>query len=301
MTNPKRAKKSGGDMGDDKAQPATLEEAQHAQDLNEMSSGDENDDDESDAEDSSEEDDLVDSVVNVDFEAFPPDDSDFHGIRKLLQQVFRNSRVNVSDLAKHLIELNKLSVILRQADEDMEEDEEDDNDDVYGVTGVVPLGGDRDGVKSVRNFLLEKAGDVKNASIRSKLEPLLASGSVGLLVSERFVNIPPRVALPLLESIHGDWKEVKKSVPSLSKIQHIILICKQYAGAKDSFFANGEEELFVDLAELQFDFEVPRQDADTALSGKWRKSDEELKHVRKVLLLDTKKLSQMIQLVKENV
>lgn len=36
------------------------------------------------------------------------------------------------------------------------------------------------------------------------------------------------------------------------------MICKQYAGANEVIFANGEEELFVDLAELQFDYEVSR-------------------------------------------
>lgn len=47
-------------------------------------------------------------------------------------------------------------------------------------------------------------------------------------------------------------------IPSLSKVQHVVMICKQYAGANEVIFANGEEELFVDLAELQFDYEVSR-------------------------------------------
>lgn len=56
-----------------------------------MSSGtegsDSNDEGDSDSEGSSFENEFENAVVNVDFEAFPPDDSDFHGIRKLLQQV----------------------------------------------------------------------------------------------------------------------------------------------------------------------------------------------------------------------
>lgn len=39
-----------------------------------------------DADDTSESTDLINTVVNIDFEAFPPVDSDFHGIKKLLQQ-----------------------------------------------------------------------------------------------------------------------------------------------------------------------------------------------------------------------
>ncbi|XP_022646990.1 protein BCCIP homolog [Varroa destructor] len=310
MANPKRAKKAGDVAGDGKAQSTPLE----TENDEELSSGEVMDDDDEDdsshgnsedADDTSESTDLINTVVNIDFEAFPPVDSDFHGIKKLLQQVFRNAHVNVSDLAHHLIELNKLSVILRQADQDMNDDDSDDDDDddgdVYGISGVIPLGSDREGAKSVQNYLLEKATGGKDESIRSKLETALSTGSVALFVSERFVNIPPRVALPLLESIHGDWKEAKKVIPSLSKVQHVVMICKQYAGANEVIFANGEEELFVDLAELQFDYEVPRQDADTALAGKWKKSDEELKQIRKVLLLDMKKFPQMIRLIKENV
>lgn len=95
------------------------------------------------------------------------------------------------------------------------------------------------------------------------------------------------------------------------------MICKLYVGANEVIYANGEEELFVDLSELEFEFEVsalfstagskrkrgscggtfanlslicpvcllpkvPQQDADSAISGKWKRTDEELKQIRKV-------------------
>lgn len=62
----------------------TQEMLSGGEDIDEDSDG--RDGEESDSEDSSEGD-FANDVVNVDFEAFPPDDSDFHGIKKLLQQV----------------------------------------------------------------------------------------------------------------------------------------------------------------------------------------------------------------------
>lgn len=42
------------------------------------------------------------------------------------------------------------------------DDEEDDDDgDIFGVTGVVPLQGEREGVRTVREFLLDKATTAK--------------------------------------------------------------------------------------------------------------------------------------------
>lgn len=139
--------------------------------------------------------------------------------------------------------------------DDEEDDEMDDDGDVYGVGGLLPLDSDREGVKGVKTFLLEQAGDVsllmnalfgpkvararphrtlaedessksitlseqnniisslsiQKGPTRSKLEEIFSSGKVGFLLSERFVNIPPRIAVPLLKSINEDWKKV--SIP----------------------------------------------------------------------------------------
>lgn len=79
--------------------------------------------------------------------------------------MFRNAHINVSDLANHLIELNKLSVVLRQSEVEGPVDDDDDMDDdgdVFGVGGLLPLDSDREGVKGVKRFLLEQAGDVSS-------------------------------------------------------------------------------------------------------------------------------------------
>lgn len=47
--------------------------------------------------------------------------------------------------------------------DDDEDEDMDDGGDVYGVGGLLPLDSDREGVKGVRKFFLEQAGDVSFA------------------------------------------------------------------------------------------------------------------------------------------
>lgn len=53
-------------------------------------------------------------------------------------------------------------------------------------------------IKELRKFLIEKT--------HKKLESLLndTSNHIGLLLNERFINIPPQVAVPLLENLRYD-------------------------------------------------------------------------------------------------
>ncbi|XP_003743787.1 BRCA2 and CDKN1A-interacting protein [Galendromus occidentalis] len=289
MANPKKSKRE-----------EKVVEAAPIDDDDEVLDSDDEGDSGDDSSSAGEDGDVVNQVIDVNFEAFPPDDSDFHGIKKLLLQTFRNAHINVSDLANHLIELNKLSLVLRQSDDDMLDDDDDMEDDaeVFGVGGLLPLNSDREGVKDVKKFLLEQAGEKGQA--RSKLEQIFSSGSIGFLISERFVNIPPRIAAPTLKSIYEDWKKMPKSNKTFD-FSHLVVICKQYKGANSLIYANGEEELFEDLADFKFSYEVPQGDADTAIAGKWKEGDEELKQIRQVLVLDPKKLPEMIQLIEENV
>lgn len=52
-------------------------------------------------------------------------------------------------------------VVCFQNVENDDEEDDDDDDDIFGVTGVVPLQGEREGVRTVREFLLDKATTAK--------------------------------------------------------------------------------------------------------------------------------------------
>lgn len=76
----------------------------------------------------------------VDFVGRTPDDSDYHGIKILLQQLFLKAHVNVGALADYIISHNYVgSVVKQEADDDDDDDDNDTSDvgDVFGVTSVI--------------------------------------------------------------------------------------------------------------------------------------------------------------------
>jgi len=82
----------------------------------------------------------------VDFEGRNPIDSDFHGIKQLLNQLFLKAHLNLSELTDVIIGQNYVGSVIKQAyDEEVEgsEDEEDDAADsenqVFGITTVLNL------------------------------------------------------------------------------------------------------------------------------------------------------------------
>jgi protein BCP1 len=91
------------------------------------------------------------------------------------------------------------------SDEDDDDDGVGDVNDVFGVTSVVNITEKHnlECVQQLRNLLLElcseHATDQANTLIRSLLSD--GSQSIGLLISERIVNIPAQISVPLLESL----------------------------------------------------------------------------------------------------
>ena len=68
-------------------------------------------------------------------------------------------------------------------------------------------------IKELRKYLTEKT--------HKKLESLFndASNQIGFLLNERFINIPPQVAVPLLESL---WYNILKFLLMLMRTYLII-------------------------------------------------------------------------------
>ena len=159
----------------------------------------------------------------VDFEAFPADESDFQGIKKLLSQLLLKADVNTSDLATRLIKNADTTTVLKQvADEEEDEDDDEPDDDVYGLSALVDLspGVEAACVESLRKFLVDKAkqeGAVKfEAAARSAL-----NAKAALLLNERFINLPARISLPCFEALAQDIREK----PALD-FDHFFLVMK---------------------------------------------------------------------------
>ncbi|XP_046383878.1 protein BCCIP homolog [Ischnura elegans] len=289
------------------------------------------DNDGSDSSDSSiEEDDFgagEQEEIQVDFEGRNPIDSDFHGIKQLLQQLFLKAHVNLSELTELIISQNYVGSVVKQSevDEDSDcEDEDMDSNDVFGITSVINLTDKKDleCVRQLRSLLLELCEEHGSNETKELVRSLVqASGQqhhVGLLVTERFINIPVQIAVPLLESLSKEIKRAQeKGMPF--EFAYFILICKLYKmdmkaskkgrkmkggkGKKETtedlsvIWSNPEEEVIDEEADYRFEFCV-KDEAGSGLGGKWGEGDAEMIPYRRVLILRADRFEHAIAKVK---
>jgi len=149
----------------------------------------------------------------------------------------------------------------------------------------------------------EHATDAVNTMIKNVLENDAAQ--LGLLINERFVNIPAKISVPLLENLISELKRANnRNMPF--NFSYYVLICKLYksedkrAGKKAKsknrngtepsiLWSNPEEEIFAEEAIVSFEFSV-EEEADSGLSGTWTETDDEMIPYRRVLLFEASKL-----------
>jgi len=263
--------------------------------------------------------------IQVEFEGRSPIDSDFHGIKQLLHQLFLKAHINLSELTDLIISQNYVGSVVKQSDIDGEsEDEDDDNsaNEVFGITTVVNLT-DKQNVECIqqlRQLLVdlcrEHGTDQSNAVVSSLLSN--DTRHVGLLINERFINIPAQISVPLLESLSKEINKAKEKNLAYD-FTHFILICKLYkmdteptkkkkSGKKKTpvsqenevLWSNPEEELFDQEADCRFEFCV-KGESDSGLSGRWLEDDTAMTPYRRILILSASKLDNLIQRVKEYV
>ncbi|XP_012287817.1 protein BCCIP homolog [Orussus abietinus] len=260
--------------------------------------------------------------IQVDFEGRNPQDPDYHGIKMLLQQLFLKAHLDLAALTDLIISQNYVGSVVKQSD-DGEDDGEDisDEDDyvngVFGITTVVNLS-DRQNlpcIQQLRSILKQlasdNASDATNAMIKRILED--DSSTLGLLINERFVNMPAQISVPLLENLMCEiQRAVSKKMPF--EFTYYILICKLYKMEKivkktekskrrgateepEIFWSNPEEEIFAKEATFSFEFCVEKE-ADSGLVGKWGECDDEMTPYRRVLLFEASKLQPIIDKIK---
>merc|ERR1712002_697907 len=257
----------------------------------EAPSSDDDDEYETDEEledgDEEEEDEAMGLEMNVNFDAQTATDTDFHGIKRLLQQLFLKANVNLSALTDVILGQNHVGSVIKQAPMEEEEEEEDEMetdsvDEVFGISTVInltqrlteesrtaPSEGDK-AVKQLVDLLAEKS-DKNGGPVQTKtLKEFLTDKDkqTGWLVNERFVNIPPQISLPLYDSLRDEMHSACAKGQKF-KFDYFFLISKalKIKNAKKNeqeelIFTNGEEELFQEESAFSFAFSVADQQAD---------------------------------------
>lgn len=202
--------------------------------------------------------------IQVEFQARTPEHCDInHGLYRLLKQLFRpHSNVDVGAIAELIVNQRNLGSVITQGADDEDSDDEDDDDEgsqVFGVATIVPLGTGKPLAASIKEYLCEVVNktDPKAATVIQTLKS--AENSVGLIVSERIVNIPPQISVPLYETLYHEVKKNKaKNVPGFNFSHYVMLSRMIVPTADDSpgaikppaSWVNAEEEVMEERADV---------------------------------------------------
>nr|8EQB_C Chain C, Isoform 2 of BRCA2 and CDKN1A-interacting protein [Homo sapiens]8EQB_F Chain F, Isoform 2 of BRCA2 and CDKN1A-interacting protein [Homo sapiens]8EQB_I Chain I, Isoform 2 of BRCA2 and CDKN1A-interacting protein [Homo sapiens]8EQB_L Chain L, Isoform 2 of BRCA2 and CDKN1A-interacting protein [Homo sapiens] len=187
-------------------------------------------------------DEVIDEEVNIEFEAYSLSDNDYDGIKKLLQQLFLKAPVNTAELTDLLIQQNHIGSVIKQTDVE-----------VFGFISLLNLT-ERKGtqcVEQIQELVLRFCEKNCEKSMVEQLDKFLndTTKPVGLLLSERFINVPPQIALPMYQQLQKELAGAHRTNKPCGKCYFYLLISKTFveAGKNNSaalMFANAEEEFF---------------------------------------------------------
>ncbi|KAG3263889.1 BRCA2 and CDKN1A-interacting protein [Ictidomys tridecemlineatus] len=276
---------------------------------------DEDEDDEESDEEEDEDDEVLDEEVNIEFEAYSISDNDYDGIKKLLQQLFLKAPVNTAELTDLLIQQNHIGSVIKQTNVSEDSDDDDaDEDEIFGFISLLNLT-ERKGTQcaeQIKELVLSFCEKNCEKSVVEQLDKLLndTTKPVGFLLSERFINVPPQIALPMHQQLQKELVESHKTNKPCGKCSFYLLISKTFveAGKSNSkkkwsnqkdelMFVNAEEEFFYEKAVLKFNYSV-QEESDTCLGGRWSFDDIPMKPLRTVMLIPDSKMSEIMDKLK---
>uniref|UniRef100_A0A1A7YBA2 Protein BCCIP homolog n=1 Tax=Iconisemion striatum TaxID=60296 RepID=A0A1A7YBA2_9TELE len=278
-------------------------------------SSDENseDDGESEEEESEASEEEINEEVVVDFEAHAISNNDFNGIKKLLQQLFLKAHVDTAEMTDIIIQQNHVGSVIKQA-EVPEDSDDDDPDEVFGFITMLNLT-ERKGVQCVegiKELIVDQCEKNAPHSVTEQLEQIFSDTTkpVGLLLSERFINVPPQIALPLHTQLQKEMAEAQRTNKPSVKCHYCLMIsktCKEAtkniparggAPKEEYMFVNAEEEFFYEQAIIKFHYSV-QDEADSCLSGRWSFDDVPMKPFRTVMLVPADRIPAVMDKLKE--
>ncbi|OCT69953.1 protein BCCIP homolog [Xenopus laevis] len=294
-------------------------ETEQLPEKHEEDEGDMEDDDSEESddieEDESEEEEEVNEEVNVDFEAYTMSDTDFEGIKKLLKQLFLKAHVNISELTDLLIQQNHIGSAIKQAEGQEDSDDDDDEDDVFGFISLVNLN-ERKGtacVEQIKELILSRCEENCEQSLVEQFDKVLNDNSkpVGFLLSERFINVPAQIALPMHQQLQKELADTQRTNKPCEKCYYYLILSKTFMEAaktskgrvgsqakEELMFANAEDEFFYEKALLKFSYSV-QEESDTQLGGRWSFSDVPMKPLRTAMLVPADRMNSIMDKFKE--
>ncbi|KAM4802688.1 BRCA2 and CDKN1A-interacting protein-like [Urocitellus parryii] len=168
---------------------------------------DEDEDDEDNVKEEDEDDKVLDEEVNIEFEAYSISDNNYDGIKKLLQQLFLKAPENTAELTDLLIQQNHIGSVIKQTNvsEDSDDDDDADENEIFGFISLLNLTERKDTqcAEQIRELVLSFCEKNCEKSVVEQMDKLLndTTKPVGFLLSERLINVPPQIALPMHQQL----------------------------------------------------------------------------------------------------
>lgn len=158
----------------------------------------------------------------------------------------------------------------------------DQNEESYGFISVINMQThqDMEFVKQIKQYLLSKAQGEQKTQLQQLFEN--SNQSLGLIVNERMINIPPQLAPPLhkqlFDEINRSVKEDKgqnpTSKPPFEFDNYLVITScflekgkkgnskKGKGNAEDIYYVKPEDAVYAQEASLSFKFQVPNTSGD---------------------------------------
>lgn len=253
-------------------------------------------------------------MLNVDFEWFDPSpDVDFHGLKTLMRQLLDvdNQLFNLSELADMILAQPLLGSTVKV--DGLESDP-------YAFLTVLNLHEHKDKqvVKDLTKYFAQKA---LSSSSLSQLPSLLDPSSpfqVGLILTERFINMPSEIVPPMYTMLQEEiqWALDEKEPYQFS---HYLILSKTYLeieskldmednrpnkkkrkdGDAEVFYFHPEDEVLHKHALAHATYEYTKQGDEGASDAKRAFQDAGIKPMGHLILIEASKFADAVKAVGE--
>eukprot|EP00026_Physarum_polycephalum_P014004 Phypoly_transcript_14470.p1 GENE.Phypoly_transcript_14470~~Phypoly_transcript_14470.p1 ORF type:complete len:320 (+),score=77.82 Phypoly_transcript_14470:80-961(+) len=205
--------------------------------------------------------------VQVEFTVEFPKEEDFHGVKNFLKTYIPSPLFNSSELADIIVGQPKIGHMVKV----------EGNSELFGFFTCVNVheNANKQCIQQIKEFVLSKAGDDKE-----RVNTILDSEGTGILITERLLNVPYQVILPVyralfanMEAMVEEEKKNKKKRPTFDFDNYLIITTYQqkapskHAGKKtrqredDSIeYSKLEDEYLHKVVKHEFAYPIMRGD-----------------------------------------
>lgn len=159
-------------------------------------------------------------------------------------------------------------------------------------------------IQEIRAYILQRARKHAKPAMCKRFEETIASTTahVGFLLNERYVNIPPQISVPMLQSLADEVSDAcDDGMPFDFKFYIMIVKFYRQAARKgrpaEDLYSNAEEEQICKQALAEFEYSVAGEQ-ESAGSSDWN-ADSGLTPFRKIVLFEAAKLPALIDSIKQ--